>query len=67
MSTNVPASENWRTYDSRRPKPNGWMYKGDIFERHAAAMVAHLEVIQRAVRMGFPACRPTNGVNVDKP
>jgi len=43
------------------------MYKRDIFEHFAAAMVAHLEVIQRAVRMGFPACRSTNGVNVDKP
>jgi hypothetical protein len=67
MSTTVPASENWRTYDSRPLKPNGWMCQRDMFERHAAVMVAHLEVIQRAVRIGFPACRPTNGVNVGKP
>ena len=46
MSTNVPASEKWRKYDSRPVKPNGWMYKRDIFQRHAAAMPAHLEVIQ---------------------
>ncbi len=46
MSTTVPASENWRTYDSRPLKPNGWMCKRDMFERHAAAMLAHLEVIQ---------------------
>jgi hypothetical protein len=32
--------------NSRPLKPNGWMYKRDIFERHAAAMLAHLEVIQ---------------------
>ena len=67
MSTTVTASENRRTYDSRRPKPDGWMCKRDMFERHAAAMVAHLDLIQRAVRMGFPACRPTNGVNVGQP
>lgn len=46
MSTTVPSSENWRTYDSRPLKPNGWMCKRDMFERHAAAMLAHLEVIQ---------------------
>ena len=45
-STNVPASDTWRTCNSRPLKPNGWMYKRDIFERHAAAMLAHLEVIQ---------------------
>jgi hypothetical protein len=26
-------------------EPNGWMCKRDMFERHAAAMLAHLEVI----------------------
>jgi hypothetical protein len=46
MSTTVPASENWRTYDSRPPRPNGWMCKRAMFKRHAVAMVAHLEVIR---------------------
>ena len=66
MSTTVPSSENWRTYDSRPLKPNGGMCQRDMFERPATVMVAHLEVIQRALRMGLPACRPTNGVNVGK-
>jgi hypothetical protein len=67
MSTNVPASEKWRTYNSRPLKPNGWMYKCDMFERHAAAMLPHLEVIMSAEEGGLPACRPTNGANVGKP
>ena len=45
MSTNVPASRDVRTYNSRPLKPNGWMDKRDLFERHAAAMLPHLEVI----------------------
>ena len=46
MSTNVGASETWRTNSSRPLKPNGWMYKRDMFERHAAAMLRHLAVIR---------------------
>jgi len=41
MSTNVPASEKWRTYDSRPVKPNGWMYERDIFERQDKRILDH--------------------------